>query len=279
MSKLRPIRPLSPATMRAITPAPVSDEKPEFLWVDPQSLLVEEDYQRNLGERSVALIRRIVADWDWTRMKPPIVAAGPDGSLYVIDGQHTAIAAATHGGVRKIPVMCVKADQVSKRARAFLGHNRDRVAVTPTQMHFALLAAGDEIAVAMDAACRKAGAVICRGQPRDFEIGETIAVASIRDIVELKGPPGGARVLKCLIDAKRAPLASIEIKAAAFLLFDREACVSEYDLSTVIRSQPREEWERIAHRRREHLNAKINLWRALTLVWRDELARSAKVAA
>jgi hypothetical protein len=42
-----------------------------------------------------------VANWDWRRFKPPVVARTATG-LEVIDGQHTAIAAASHPDVLQI---------------------------------------------------------------------------------------------------------------------------------------------------------------------------------
>lgn len=266
--------------MRGVEPAKSIGAKPEIRWVDPRSLLIEESYQRGIRENGRRLIRRIVAGWSWARFKPPIVAPGADGSLYIIDGQHTAIAAVTHGGIGKIPVLEVGADTVPERAHAFLGHNRDRLGVTQMQMHHALVAAGDEIALAMESACKKAGATICQYQPKEFDLGETIAVRAIRDIVTNKGAPGGARVLKCLIDAERAPLAAVEIKAAAEILFSRDPVVETAALSEAIGRQPSEEWRRRAHRRREDLSRpNMQLWSVLVMLWREELKRAGKIAA
>lgn len=61
-------------------------------WVDPATLLVNATYQRDLSERSIQLIRKIIGGWDWTRFKPPVCSLG-DRGIEVIDGQHTAIAA------------------------------------------------------------------------------------------------------------------------------------------------------------------------------------------
>jgi hypothetical protein len=83
----------------------------------------------------VKLIRKIVQTWDWSRMKPPICARDESGRLFVVDGQHTSIAAARHPGIKKIPVMIVNVDTVEGRASAFIGHNRDRVAMTSMQLH------------------------------------------------------------------------------------------------------------------------------------------------
>ena len=113
---------------------------PMVEWMDPADLLVEGRYQRELSQKSTDLIRKIVEGWDWRRFKPPIIAWTTRG-FEIIDGQHTAIAAATHPTIDKIPVLVVEAAQIKDRATAFIGHNRDRLNVTPVQMHRAGVAA------------------------------------------------------------------------------------------------------------------------------------------
>jgi hypothetical protein len=236
--------------MRGVTPAVIATALPTFDWIEPAKLFVEQDYQRALGENSIAMIRRIVAKWNWAHIKPAIcVREGKQ--LFVIDGQHTAIAAASHGGVAKIPVMIVDAKTIGDRAKAFISQNRDRLALTPMHMHFAALAAGDEVAIAVDQACRKAGVTILkfgRGPAGVYRTGETFAVGIITRIVRTSGVNAGARVLKVLIEAKRAPLAAHEIGAVAILLLDAQykSRVDAFDLATAIRSRTIDEWKATA---------------------------------
>src|SRR4051812_39902397 len=91
-----------------ITPGGNTDIRHRFEDVDPTRLYVDDQYQRALSRKSHALIRKIVANWDWGRFKPPVVAEEEYG-FDVIDGQHTAIAAASHPGITKIPVMIIEA--------------------------------------------------------------------------------------------------------------------------------------------------------------------------
>lgn len=120
------MRKIAPMNMPDITPGGADMAEPKFERANPADLLVDEGYQRNLSERSVKLIRKIVSHWDWRTFMPPVVVRTKLG-MHVIDGQHTAIAAATHPKIKDIPVMVVKADEVADRARAFLGRNRDRI--------------------------------------------------------------------------------------------------------------------------------------------------------
>ena len=276
---LRPIRPLSTA---GITPAVAEGEKPRFEWVDPRTLMVEETYQRALAERSVTLIRRIVANWDWKRMKPPIVAIDGEGRYCVVDGQHTAIAAASHPAIDKIPVMIIASTAVADRAAAFIGHNRDRIAMTSMQMHYASLASGDEISVAVAEACKRAKVTILKSPPPNafYQIGDTIAVASISAIVGKKGIPGGSRVLKVLVDAARAPVRSEEIKAVAQLLFDPEYAgkIDEFDLATVIRSKSPDDWSAFAETR-VRKGRKMSLYKAVAIVWHQSLPKKRSAVA
>src|SRR5437879_2662783 len=144
MSTVRQIKPMN---MRGVEPAVIASAKPKFDWVEPGTLYVEETYQRGIVENSLTMVRKIVGRWNWAHIKPPVCVRDAKGRLVVIDGQHTAIAAISHGGIPKIPVMVVEADSIAARAAAFLSQNRDRIALTATHMHYAALAAGDENAV------------------------------------------------------------------------------------------------------------------------------------
>ena len=101
-----------------VKPAEVTTAPPSLRLVHPSSLSVDDSYQRGLSERSIRLIRKIVAEWSWTAFEPPVVV-DVDGRLEVIDGQHTAIAAVTHGGIESLPVLIVQAEKHETRASAF----------------------------------------------------------------------------------------------------------------------------------------------------------------
>jgi len=198
-------------------------ELPTVRWVDPAQLLVDESYQRNLSKRSMTLIRQIVSNWDWRRFKPPIVAE-TDAGLEVIDGQHTAIAAATHPDIGTVPVMLVSARERATRAGAFIGHNRDRIAITSTQMYFAALTAGDEDAQTIQQVCARAGLTVLKHPPAgaQFNPGETMAVAAIARLVARRGVIKARQVLETVRKADVAPLSAAAIRATELLLFDPE---------------------------------------------------------
>ncbi|GAA0197758.1 hypothetical protein GCM10010203_55930 [Actinomadura yumaensis] len=198
-------------------------DAPTFEWVDPSVLLVDDGYQRNLSERSVKLVRKICAGWDWRRFKPPVCARTARG-LEVIDGQHTAIAACSHPQVTVIPVMVVAAASRTDRANSFIGHNRDRLNITPMQMHFAAAAAGDEEAQTIDQVCERAGVRVLKATPGNgvWSVGDTVAVRAIGGLINRRGAMKARIVLEALVKGRACPVAAGQIKAVEALLHDPE---------------------------------------------------------
>jgi hypothetical protein len=210
--------------MSGIDPAPVT-ATPDvtFEWVAPAALLVDETYQRRLAEGSITLIRKIVGSWDWKRFKPPVVARS--GEMFeVIDGQHTAIAAASHPGIDRIPVMIVDAVSREARANAFIGHNRDRLNMTRMQMHHAALIAGDDDALTLAQVCGRAGVTVLRSPPPNgiYAPGDTIAVVGIMALINRRGAMRAREVLEVLVKGHAAPVSAPAIRAVEMLLFEAE---------------------------------------------------------
>ncbi len=217
------MRELTPLNFPDIVPAEISSTPPRLQTVAPSALSVDDAYQRGLSERSMRLIRKIVAEWDWRAFKPPVVVE-VDGRLEVIDGQHTAIAAITHGGIAEIPVMIVDAAEREDRASAFVRHNRDRIHVTPTQLHNAMVAAGDDTALTIAQVCQRAGVTVLRHPPAfgKFKQGETLAVTSIRSLISRRHAMGARKVLEVCVKAGAAPVSANMMKAVEHLLYAEE---------------------------------------------------------
>lgn len=217
------LRPIRPVGLSGLEPAMAIVALPVFEWVSPSALLVDEAYQRNLSERSIKLIRKIIENWDWRRFKPPVCARTAKG-LEVIDGQHTAVSAASHPAIDLIPVMVVEAAERAERASAFMGHNRDRLNITPMQLHYAAAAAGDEDAQTIDQVCARAGVRMLKSTPANgvFKPGDTVAVAAIGALINRRMPVKARQVLEILAQAGCAPVAAGQIKAVDVLLHDPE---------------------------------------------------------
>lgn len=261
------IRQIKKILLPDITPAAIADPVPEIRWVHPHELWVDEKYQRNLSERSITLIRRIVSEWDWAAFTPP-KAAEVDGRLHVTDGQHTAIAAASHPDIDTIPVLVASAAEEQHRAMAFVRHNRDRVQVTPTQLHLAMVAAGDPDAVTVAQVCERAGVTILKSVPANgvFAEGQTMAVAALRRLVSRRFAIGARKVLDVCVAAKLVPISAEAIKAVELLLFGDEYAdqvAPDALVAAIRRVGPEAEREAIvfgaAH--------KVQRWKALAVVW------------
>lgn len=246
ISGLRSITPLGPESLRGITAAEIKGIQPEFVWVDPRSIFVE-DYQRGIGENGIKMIRNIYAGFDWTKFKPPVCVRVPqwDDVLVCIDGQHTATAAASHPGLSKIPVMVVSAVEAASRARAFVGHNRDRLGLTQMAIFHAEVAAGDPVALKVAEACKNAGAEILSRSVNlktKLPAGKTIAVGTIRAIAKAKGANFLTRVLKVMVAADRGPMKADEIGAVALVLEAFPLVDPSDRLAETVKSKSAEGW-------------------------------------
>jgi len=218
MPLIRPVRPIDLPTDFAKA---AIGRRPRLATMDPAELSIDDSYQRELSKKSMRLIQNLVRDWDWRRYKIPVVARVGE-AWHVIDGQHTAIAALTHGGIGEIDVMIVEAEDETERARAFIGHNRDRVPITNTQLFFAAAAAGDEDALTALRVCERAGATILRNPSpgRAFRPGELIAIAALVQLVRRRSALKARTVIETLVKAKIAPISSEYINAVDTILHD-----------------------------------------------------------
>lgn len=260
-------RPIAPLSLAGVSPGGTPRAQPIFEWVNPADLLVDDGYQRDSSERSLRLVRKIVSNWDWARYKPP-VAVLTDAGLELIDGQHTAIAAATHPEIEQIPVMIVEVAERAERASAFIGHNKDRIAVTTPQLHVAALAAGDSDAQAIADTARRAGVTILRAsKKKGYQPGDTLAVTAIDQLIRGRGQDGAAAVLSVLVAAGQAPITQVHIKATDYLLHSPEFVgqITEAALSaSIVAMRPQIDSEvdlfRAAH-------PSTPAWRAMAILW------------
>lgn len=277
------LRTIEPINISDLDTAAPDTGEPICERVDPRSLFVDPAYQRSVGERGLRQIRRIVEAFDWTKYKPPICAyAEHDGRtvLKVLDGQHTAIAAASHPDIDMIPVMIVEAAEISAQAAAFVGQNTQRVAVTPLQVFFAEVTAGDVDALDVLKTCERAGVTIMRSPPSrsDFKPAETISISAIKALVDKRGIMRARMILEVLAQAKLAPIAADHIKAAEFLMTEPEYCdqFEPEDLTREIQ---------MSGKAAEHeakvfsVAQKVPVWRALAVQWFRKTRKKRRQAA
>jgi hypothetical protein len=256
---------------------------PIFELVKPTDLFVDPAYQRNISENGARQIRRIIEAFDWTKYKPPICAYSEcDGKtmLKVLDGQHTAIAAASNPHVDLIPVMIVEAEDTISQAKAFIGQNTDRLGVTNLQMHQAALAAADEDAQTLELVCQRANVKVLKTTNAYTGDGsrQTIAIKQLEALIKRQGVPRSREILQVLANAERGPLTAPQIKAVELLLSDPEYCekITGEDLTEAIvdlLTTADEEAKLLA------VTHKIQFWKALAITWFRKCKKRRQVVA
>lgn len=194
MSQVKPLTPIGETKRieRSLVGPP-----PRLAWLGLDQLVINADYQRSLSNASLALIRRMVAEWDWNRFKALSVAPTGDGLYEVVDGQHTALAAATHGSIETLPCLVLTAATVAEKAAAFVGINADRISLTPFALYRARVAAGDAEAVAVREGLETAGVTLVSQLRYGAETPEGVA-ACVSTLLGLARRGGKARVARLL---------------------------------------------------------------------------------
>lgn len=216
---LRPVAAISvagkPLRCAPVAPAP----RVAHLAID--QLVIDEGYQRGLSAAGMRLIRRIAESWDWSSYKPLSVAPCGDGRYEVIDGQHTAIGAATNGAIETLPCLVLQAGSVAERAAAFVGINRDRISLTPYALFRARVAAEEPDAVSVQQAVLDAG-VELRPNFTNYEQPPAGAVACVSTLLLIqrsaKQPDVLRRALSIGKAAEFAPMPGAALKALAQMI-------------------------------------------------------------
>lgn len=150
--------------MRKIAVTPLTQLKtaspgpaPQLQWLPINQLVVDDSYQRELKTGNWKTIRKIAANFLWSRFSPVFVAPVEGGDYAIIDGQHRTHAAAL-AGIEQVPCQVVHMTR-EEQAAAFAAVNGMVTRVTNWQIYKAALAANEGWAttlakVAADAGCR-----------------------------------------------------------------------------------------------------------------------------
>lgn len=213
---------------------------PEILFLSPDQLVVNEDYQRDLSRASIRQIRNMAGAWDWCSFKAPNVARTDDPNIFeVVDGQHTAIAAATNGNVHFLPCLVMSAETLKEKATGFLGINRNRIALTKVAIYGAQVAAQDDTAIAVEAAMSRVGVNLLSMPPSKggFKVGDTMAVATLLEIAKRGGEDRLATILQIAKEAQAAPISSSVLKALDIALPPDPPVDMTNRVMTVLRGQ------------------------------------------
>tara|TARA_E500000318_G_scaffold46673_4_gene43989 strand:+ start:8582 stop:9400 length:819 start_codon:yes stop_codon:yes gene_type:complete len=230
--------------------------KPELLWLDPQSLLVDDAYQRSTNSRRGRLIiGKIVDAFEWRKYGALSVSRDQEGNLLLVDGQHRT-AAAIALGLPLVPACVSASNSVAEQAEAFVGINTDRTGISALQLYHSKLAAGDEVAELMQQAVTGAGVEILR-TPRPWnqmKPNHTQAVSTIRKLVEAGGPERMSSILKMIMEAYPAScgLTDFIIRTVSLIAANAEhEVLLDPDFVELLATRSPERWQTAAKAERE----------------------------
>lgn len=217
-----PVERIVKIRMPDITPGEVV-ETPKLAWLPLSALRINRTYQRSLTPKSVKLIRQMVASFDWARLKALSVLEMGGGVYEVLDGQHTAIAAASHGGIPKLPCLISSRRSTEAAAAAFVDLNTQRVALSPMQIFWAAVASGDEVSADVVAGVKHGGGRLVFVQPSSvhWREGDTMAIGALKKLAEEGGVAYVKRVIACGKAARLKPISRDFVAACGEIMWFR----------------------------------------------------------
>ena len=247
----------------------VNGKPPTIEYVDPCSLFVDDSYQRNIGPAGIRLIERMVARWDWTKFKPPVVTKIGDGNYVVVDGQHIATAAASHPNIHEIPIFVVSTKDVREEARAFIGHNRERVGMNTMQIHRARVRSGDDEAMRVEGVLGAGGIELLPDvkSADDAALNTTMAVHTFYWLLRAYGDVKAKAVASALGECQFRPVREQHIKAVAKLLHGDEYAehIDASKAVKAIRSEP--DGKTLGEAKQQAMETGMTAWECLTLIY------------
>jgi hypothetical protein len=135
----------TPTSDFAAGPAPFLD------WIAVERLVVDTEYQREIGRKGATNVVQIAEHFDWSKFAPVIVAPVEGGKFAIVDGQHRTTAAMLRD-IKEVPCQLVQADR-AMQAAAYAAVNGNVTKKTPQQIYPARLAANEPTAFEIAAIC------------------------------------------------------------------------------------------------------------------------------
>lgn len=190
--KIFPIVPLGEVSKSA----KINGSIGELTVVPISQLYVDSTYQRAMTIGSVRNINRICENFDWAKFLPVIVAR--EGEQYhVIDGQHRATEAASIG-ILEVPCYILSCS-LAEAAAAFAAINGNVTPIRPIDLWFAMLAARQQDALALQDVLDAAGVKVTR-KKEGFAVGETQSINVLQRAFRFYGPAILTTILQCIVE-------------------------------------------------------------------------------
>lgn len=183
-----------PVPGRAFAPGPV----PMLQWIKTDLLVVDTEYQRDIGRRGAANVNQIAEHFDWSKFAPVIVAPVEGGRFAIVDGQHRTTAAMLRA-IEEVPCQVVQADR-AKQAAAYAAVNGNITKTTAQQLYHARLAASDPEATEIAKICSSADVEVLRRNvtQADMKVGQTQAIGALVRCAKLYGRETLITALQCI---------------------------------------------------------------------------------
>jgi hypothetical protein len=176
------------------TPGPA----PFLEWIAVERLVVDTEYQREIGRRGATNVIQIAEHFDWSKFAPVIVAPVEGGRFAIVDGQHRTTAAMLRE-IKEVPCQVVQADR-AKQAAAYAAVNGNITKTTAQQLYHARLAANDPDALEIAKICSSADVeVLRRNIPQsEMKVGQTQAIGALMRCAKLYGRETLITALQCI---------------------------------------------------------------------------------
>ena len=126
-----------------------------FLMIKKEELNIDGSYQRE--EVSKSKVMEIARDWDWKLFGALSVIMRRDGTFWVYDGGHRCRASFLRDDIKELPCMVFESEDQKTEAKAFIGTNTMKSAVSAYHKHRAAVKTGEPIAVATQSIVQKHG--------------------------------------------------------------------------------------------------------------------------
>jgi len=160
----------------------------KFAWLDKKLLKVDGKYQREISERGRALIRDIVANFNWAKFGCLTVTPTGRGYYNVIDGQHRSVSANEVEEIVKVPCLVVlPALDVRGQSELFSHTNAHRVAMSPLNIFWAGVTARNAVCLEVWKVAKEGGVTLARRQGIKQPLGVTSAISAIRHAIAKSG--------------------------------------------------------------------------------------------
>lgn len=205
---------------------------PSLEQVPISRLSVDPAYQRATdGPASRRIIEGMVKRWDWALAQPLMVARRADGSLWILDGQHRHAGAAARGDIPFLPCVILSSLDHADEARTFVNLNTRRQRLTQGEVFHGMLAAGDPLAVQVQALLDETGWKVRRiNNTASFNPGDLECALMLTRALDQRGEP----TVKFALITLRTAYATRPVRVAATLLkalFELFARVGEDSVS------------------------------------------------